>query len=262
MTHSAAQGARLLWISLIQRLIVVIASVMLLVAVGAYFGISRHERVTLVNGKVNAGKMVASFFATSSAPAVVFEDSEGLAGDIKDLVKNQDVLDVEGWQKTPGKADSGLLAHYSRHDSSKPRAPPRDFSDNVVVGKSEVVVVKAIPNPQGAVIGCTKVVFSLAPEIAASQATTRRMMWIASILSLLVAGVLVLAAGRSLLRPMREFRMARELEIATNIQKAMLPTQPNHPEFDVCGRMIPTDEVGGDFFDVLISGRELWLTVG
>jgi hypothetical protein len=262
MTRSAAQGTRALWISLIQRLVVVIAGVMLLVAAGAYLGISRHERATLVNGKVTAGKMVASFFATSSAPAVVFADTETLANDVKDLTKNRDVTDVEVWQKAPAGNETTLLTQFNRQSSDKQRFAPSAFSDSVVVGDSEVVIVKAIFSPEGGVIGSAKVVFSLAPEIAASQATTRRILWIASILGLLVAGVLVLAVGRTLLQPMRELRMARELEIATNIQKAMLPTRPTHSEFEVGGRMIPADEVGGDFFDVLSSDQDLWITVG
>lgn len=57
-------------------------------------------------------------------------------------------------------------------------------------------------------------------------------------------------------------RMARDLEIATEIQNAMLPKAPTHPEFEFAGRMLPADEVGGDFYDVLTDGGALWLTVG
>lgn len=259
---TAVQGTRALWMSLIQRLVVVIAGVMLLVAVGAYFGVSRHEHATLVNGKVTAGKMVVNFFTLSSAPAVVFGDTETLANDIKDLAKNRDVIDAAVWQRLPGTTETTLLAEFNRAGTAKTRAVPAEFIDNVRVGETEVVVDRPFSNPEGLVIGGARVVFSLAPEIAASQATTRRILWIASILGILVAGVLVAAVGRSLLQPMRELRMARELEIATNIQQAMLPTKPTHPEFEVGGRMIPADEVGGDFFDVLTSERDLWITVG
>jgi len=259
---TAVQGTRALWVSLIQRLVVVIAGVMLLVAAGAYLGISRHERATLVNGKVTAGKMVVNFFATSSAPAVVFGDTETLANDVKDLAKNRDVVDAEVWQRAPGSNETTLLADFNRAGVKKTRAAPAEFKESVAVGETEVAIEQPFSNPEGVVVGSARIVFSLAPEIAASQATTRRILWIASILGLLVAGVLVLAVGRSLLQPMRELRMARELEIATNIQQAMLPTKPTHPEFLVGGRMIPADEVGGDFFDVLSSEHDLWVTVG
>jgi len=50
-------------------------------------------------------------------------------------------------------------------------------------------------------------------------------------------------------------RMARELEIAAQIQPALLPPKPSHPDFEFAGRMLPADEVGGDFYDVLSSRR-------
>jgi len=59
-------------------------------------------------------------------------------------------------------------------------------------------------------------------------------------------------------------RMTRELEIASAIQRAMLPPVPAHPEYEFAGLMRPADEVGGDFYDVLTKpeSNELWITVG
>lgn len=59
-------------------------------------------------------------------------------------------------------------------------------------------------------------------------------------------------------------RMARELEIAAQIQRAMLPPTPHHPDFEFAGRMLPADEVGGDFYDVLSSDESsaLWISIG
>lgn len=61
-----------------------------------------------------------------------------------------------------------------------------------------------------------------------------------------------------------QVRLARELEIASSIQRMLLPPKPSHPEFEFAGVMIPADEVGGDFYDVLTDAehRYLWLTVG
>jgi serine phosphatase RsbU (regulator of sigma subunit) len=59
-------------------------------------------------------------------------------------------------------------------------------------------------------------------------------------------------------------RMARELEIAAQIQRAMLPPTPRHADFEFAGRMLPADEVGGDFYDVLTDakGAALWISIG
>lgn len=59
-------------------------------------------------------------------------------------------------------------------------------------------------------------------------------------------------------------RMARELEIAATVQRLLLPARPSHPAFAISGRMQPADEVGGDFYDVLVDEQDssLWLTIG
>jgi serine phosphatase RsbU (regulator of sigma subunit) len=58
-------------------------------------------------------------------------------------------------------------------------------------------------------------------------------------------------------------RMGRELEIAASIQRQLLPRAPTHPDFEFAGRMVPADEVGGDFYDIQTGpDGSLWLTVG
>lgn len=61
-----------------------------------------------------------------------------------------------------------------------------------------------------------------------------------------------------------QVRMASELEIAAHLQRDLLPPTPSHPEFEFAGIMIPADEVGGDFYDVLTDAdhRALWITIG
>lgn len=69
--------------------------------------------------------------------------------------------------------------------------------------------------------------------------------------------------GRARLALSNQVRMARELEIAASLQQALLPPAPDHPDFDFAGRMLPADEVGGDFYDVLRdSSSDMWVTIG
>lgn len=61
-------------------------------------------------------------------------------------------------------------------------------------------------------------------------------------------------------------RIGAELNIATQIQAAMLPCVfppfPDHNEFDICASMDPAKEVGGDFYDFyLIDKTHLALTI-
>lgn len=69
--------------------------------------------------------------------------------------------------------------------------------------------------------------------------------------------------GRARLALSNQIRMARELEIAASLQHKLLPPSPDHPDFDFAGRMLPADEVGGDFYDVLRdTSSDLWVTIG
>jgi serine phosphatase RsbU (regulator of sigma subunit) len=70
--------------------------------------------------------------------------------------------------------------------------------------------------------------------------------------------------GRARAALSNQARMARELEIAAQIQRALLPPDPSHPDFEFAGRMLPADEVGGDFYDVLSQPHHgsLWISVG
>ena len=55
-------------------------------------------------------------------------------------------------------------------------------------------------------------------------------------------------------------RLDSELKNAKNIQVAALPTvfppYPEHKEFDIYARMDPAKEVGGDFYDIFLVGRQ------
>jgi serine phosphatase RsbU (regulator of sigma subunit) len=64
----------------------------------------------------------------------------------------------------------------------------------------------------------------------------------------------MLAAERQRAREEQQ-RLARELEIATQIQQSMLPTHaPSIPGLDIAFHFKPADEVGGDYYDLLPLG--------
>lgn len=57
-------------------------------------------------------------------------------------------------------------------------------------------------------------------------------------------------------------RLERELEIATVIQTLLLPAQPTLDGFDVAARMVPAEEVGGDFYDLHQATGGSWIAIG
>jgi phosphoserine phosphatase RsbU/P len=56
--------------------------------------------------------------------------------------------------------------------------------------------------------------------------------------------------------------LRREVEIAHQIQTAILPVSPAVPGFEVAARMEPADDVGGDLYDILAFGDTFWVLVG
>ena len=54
-----------------------------------------------------------------------------------------------------------------------------------------------------------------------------------------------------------------EMEIAKKIQTALLPSNSIVGDFEIAAQMIPADEVGGDYYDIIqTDGGKLWMTVG
>lgn len=61
-------------------------------------------------------------------------------------------------------------------------------------------------------------------------------------------------------------RIGSELRIANNIQMEMLPPQgpayADRADVDVCGRLVPAREVGGDLFDYFLRDEKLFFCIG
>jgi serine phosphatase RsbU (regulator of sigma subunit) len=60
-------------------------------------------------------------------------------------------------------------------------------------------------------------------------------------------------------------RELQELDVARRIQTSLLPhcTHGLHAELDIAAKMLPADEVGGDYYDAALDGDGvLWLTIG
>ena len=60
-------------------------------------------------------------------------------------------------------------------------------------------------------------------------------------------------------------RMKTEMALARRIQTALLPRQINdiHPDFEISAVMRPAEEVGGDYYDILLDPQQhLWFGIG
>ena len=56
--------------------------------------------------------------------------------------------------------------------------------------------------------------------------------------------------------------LATEMNIAANIQSALLPDEPRIPGFDVTAYLKPADAVGGDYYDLINTSSYHWVIIG
>jgi sigma-B regulation protein RsbU (phosphoserine phosphatase) len=59
-----------------------------------------------------------------------------------------------------------------------------------------------------------------------------------------------------------QLRLQRELEIANRIQTSLVPREIAIPGVRAAARMIPADEVGGDYYDVIPTAHGAWIGIG
>lgn len=71
-----------------------------------------------------------------------------------------------------------------------------------------------------------------------------------------------LAQELLLANAVREAKIEEELEIARRVQTSILPRELGLPGLSIAARMVPADDVGGDYYDVRRSGEGGVITIG
>ena len=72
-----------------------------------------------------------------------------------------------------------------------------------------------------------------------------------------------LETNRLIRESMARERVSREMELAHNLQMKLLPPVPTIPGVEAAARVLPTESVGGDFYQVLqLSGGRIGVMIG
>jgi sigma-B regulation protein RsbU (phosphoserine phosphatase) len=138
-----------------------------------------------------------------------------------------------------------LTAHRVVSSSNRPLVANDAAAVSGTVGVAEATgvssaVVAPIVTPQGAV---TASCFG-ATKLDGFTAGNRKLMQAVAEQSITIAGQFALQEEQ-----IRRSRMARDLELAAQIQTALLPTAfPGAPHVSITATMTPASEVGGDFY--------------
>jgi len=154
--------------------------------------------------------------------------------------------------------------------AAKAEAAMRAEAEKAVLETAEIV-------PQAAEAASRKATARMAPEARRLAERARQQMWLVA--AILLGLEIILAILASLLMSGRiaapiiteqqkareeKERLSREMEIASKIQTCLLPPVPELKEFDVAVSMVPAEEVGGDFVDLLPDAEPgaFWMGIG
>ena len=129
--------------------------IVVVAALGAYFGLVSQARSRLIQAKLSAADMAVQLTALSVAPAVVFSDEAEMKRAVDDLARNPDVVDVE--LRSAGDASlaatSDPLAAFHRNGKRAKKLPRSNRRHRVVVERAielvEPVVDRLAQRRQG-----------------------------------------------------------------------------------------------------------------
>jgi hypothetical protein len=120
---------------------------------------------------------------------------------------------------------------------------------------------------EGNTVGRTAVVISTA-RLAEGDRLRRHLLAVAAMGCLLALGVSLLFVNYYLVPlinvTQQGLRHGRDMEIAQRIQTSILPRQVRIPAIEFSAAMVPADEVGGDYYDLLPAenGDGCWIGIG
>jgi sigma-B regulation protein RsbU (phosphoserine phosphatase) len=95
----------------------------------------------------------------------------------------------------------------------------------------------------------------------------RREILAATLLACIAALIITLFFVNNYLGPLvtlthQSLRTARDLEIAKRIQTSILPTQTGVRSLEISASMMPAEDVGGDYYDVIPVDDGAWIAIG
>lgn len=199
----AAKG----FVSVANRLAVVIFALVALVSTLVAYELTRREEGHFIETKSLAGTMLTELLSDSIAPALDFADADAVRASLAMLAKNRDVVDAVVWSADASEPLARLRnARDARFGSPTSRKP------GVVVAAEHIDITRGVKSPVGKDLGGVLVRVSLAEERAAFKATRQRIFWMAFALSALVAALLISVVRRTIISPLATLeRAARRL---------------------------------------------------
>ena len=173
-------------------------AVVLAVSALLYRELSRRELASLLAAKETAATMVTDLFAESLSAPLDFADLESVGSELEHLERNPEVLCAAVF----GRAGPEPIRTFERGCSTREPVPLDGGGPPRAVFESDRVAVARVVVGRGKIVGSTRVVFSLARENAAFEASRRRLFWLTLFLALGTSGVLIVVSRTQIVAPL------------------------------------------------------------
>jgi serine phosphatase RsbU (regulator of sigma subunit) len=197
-------------------------------------------RLALLDAADNHRHDLGSLLVSSCQAALALGDNELLQETLDELAPH--LVDLSSAEAID--AHGNRQAVWRRADKSDSKGdPPESF---------------AVTGPSGQRIGTVRVRVST----ARAQAAVIRMWFLLgciALVSLVVSWAVSAALGKEI---DEKGRLEGELAAAERIQTSLLPRQASLVGAEIAARMLPADEVGGDYYDVIPCKGGAWVCVG
>lgn len=181
----------------------VLSTVLAACGVAIAVGLSTQTRTHLVEGKVTASEMVVDLFAASVAPALDFDDDDGIRAEVAKVGSNGDVVYAAVYRPEA----SAPTAELVRAGEAR---PPRPTSQATVVRRDSIVVTRMLRGQDGKTLGSLLVKLSLARENARFAIARLRVIELTGLATLLTAAVILALARRAVTNPLRRLAGAAQ----------------------------------------------------
>jgi len=272
-----------------------------LVSATLFIELSARERAKLITAKTNAAQMLIQLLAIELAPAVDFGDTGDVTARLSDVRANPDIVRATVWtdlgapplaewagKDAPTRGGEASHAPDGSTTSEEFLVTTRTMTspEGGTLGRVQLVFTL---RPENEAFRKDRMqLFWMTTGLAAVTALLLVLLarrYVTGPIGTLSRAATALAHGDLAARvrvtskdeigelaqafnvmseavAFREERLQKELELAQRIQTSILPHTPEVSGLEIAARMIPTSQVGGDYYDILPVETGAWIGIG
>ncbi len=287
--------------SLEARIAAVTSLVLVVVSATLFVELTTREHAKLIAAKTSAASMLTQLLATELGAAIDFGDMDDVSARLGHLRANPDIVGASVWTKrdeapiaTWATAEAPRIDAPAASDPDGATASP-DWLEatRTIVGPrgaslARVRVLFTLRPENDAFRTSRRQLFLMTAALAAITSLLLALLarrYVVGPLRRVANAAGALAEGDMSARvearsndeigdlarafnimgaavAFREERMQKEIALAQHIQTSILPRTLDVPGLELSATMLPTTEVGGDYYDVLPVEQGCWIGIG